>query len=398
MANRETQRTGPVTGTRAVLTLVVSAACLSWACGPDAEEPGPGTATADATAAEEWVLAGEPVFVLGDDEAEPLNNVAGGLLVGGGRSVVGDGGSRRILVTDSMGRVERTVGGGGEGPMEFTAVRRVARWRGDSVFVYDARGARFSVFSAGTGEGRTTPIRALDAAPGDAHPGSGDELWLIEGIRVIPGQHEEGRQRIPAELFHLVAPDSAVPLATLKGPEVIFAPGGQGFIFPPVPIAGGTELVAGEDLLFISDGERPAVVVMNRDGETVREIGVTGMGVSVDDELRRMISDTLYARDARTEERMRGRLEAAPIPERVDGFGPLVFARDGTLWAGGRNVPGIRMRPWVNLDTSGGLIRRMEMPRTTRILDGDADRLLLVSTDDLGVERVALHRIAPLSG
>ena len=385
-----------MTGTRAVLTLAVSAACLSWACGPDAEELSPGTTT-DATAAEEWVLAGEPVFVLGDDEAEPLNNVAGGLLVGGGRSVVGDGGSRRFLVTDSMGRVERTVGGGGEGPMEFTAVRRVARWRGDSVFVYDARGARFSVFSASTGEGRTTPIRALDAAPGDAHPGSGDELWLIEGIRVIPGQHEEERYRIPAELFRLVAPDSVVPLATLMGPEVV-SPDGQGFIFPPVPVAGRTQLATGEDLLFISDGECPAVVVMNRNGETVREIGVTGMGVSIDDERRRMISDTLYARDARTEERMRSRMEAAPIPERVDGFGPLVLARDGTLWVGGRNVPGIRMRLWVNLDTNGGLIRRLEMPRTTRILDADADRLLLISTDDLGVERVALHRIAPISG
>lgn len=369
---------------------------MPWACGQDAEAPGAGTVVTDAAATEEWTLAGEPAFLLGDDEAEPLNNVAGGLLLGGGRSVVGDGGSRRVLVVGSTGRVERTVGGGGEGPVEFSSLTRIKHWIGDSVFVYDAQAGRYSVFSPGTGEGRTTaPIQGLSASPAEAHPGGGEALWLIGPIRIAPGQYEEGRQRIPIELYRLVASDSTVHMATLEWREFVFGPDGQGFITPPVPVAGGISLAVGDDLLFMADGERPEVVVMDRNGETVRELEVTGMGIAIDDDLRSMISDTLYDRYARSEERMRSRLELAPIPERIDGFGPLVFARDGTLWVGGRNVPGVQMRIWVNLDTQGGLIRRLEMPRTTTILDADADRLLLRSTDVLGVERVALRRIAP---
>ena len=396
MANREVERASTVNRPRPLWAVAIVAACLPWACDQDAEAPGSDAVAADAAAAEEWTLTGEPAFLLGDDEAEPLNNVAGGLLLGGGRSVVGDGGSRRVLVVDSTGRVERIVGGGGEGPVEFLSLTRITHWSGDSVFVYDGQAGRYSVFSPGTGEGRTTtPIQALGAPAAEAHPGGGEALWLIGPIRIAPGQYEEGRRRIPIELYRLVASDSAVHLATLQGPELVFGPDGQGFIRPPLPVAGGISLAVGDNLLFLADGERPEVVVMDQNGETVREFEVTGMGIAIDDDLRSMISDTLYDRYARSEERMRSRLELAPIPERIDGFGYLVFARDGTLWVGGRSVPGIQMRTWMNLDTRGGLIRRLEMPRTTSILDADADRLLLRTTDILGVERVALRRIAP---
>ena len=396
MANREVERASTVNRPRPLWAVTIVAACVPWACDQDAEVPGSDAVVADAAAAEEWTLTGEPAFLLGDDEAAPLNNVAGGLLLGSGRSVVGDGGSRRVLVVDSTGRVERTVGGGGEGPVEFSSLTRIKHWIGDSVFVYDAQAGRYSVFSPGTGEGRTTtPIQALGAPAANAYPGGGEALWLIGPIRVAPGQYAEGRRRIPIELYRLVASDSAVHLATLQGPELVFGPDGQGFVRPPLPVAGGSTRTAGDGLLFLSDGERPAVVVMDRNGETVRELEVTGMSVAIDDDLRSVISDTLYDRYARSEERMRSRLELAPIPERIDGFGPLVFARDGTLWVGGRSVPGIQMRTWVNLDTQGGLIRRLEMPRTTTILDAAADRLLLRTTDILGVERVALRRIAP---
>ena len=371
---------------------VVPLAVLLGTCTQDEADPNAGVASVDVADAEEWMLDGDPLFVLGNDEAAPLSNVVGGLLIGSERIVVADRGNYRVLVVDAEGRTERIVGRQGDGPLEFTTMGRVARWPGDSVFVYDSQANRYSVFAAATGEGRSTTAEGTEVAPGSALPAGDGELWLVGGLRILVGQLDEGRQRVPIELFRYVASDSILKVADLAGPEVFFGPGGAGFTMPPLPV--GTSLAAGDDRLFVSDGERPVVTVMDRTGATVSEIEVTGMDVEVTDALRDMITDSLYALEARSEERMRSRLENIPIPSQISGFNIAGLAQDGTLWIVPRNVPGIEMRPWVNVGVDGQLLRRLVLPRSVSILDASADRLLLLRTDALGVERVELRATA----
>ena len=328
-------------------------AVLAATCAQDAAESDSGVVSVNVADAEEWVLDGAPLFVLGDDEADPLSGVVQGLLVDSGRVVVGDGGNYRVLVVDAEGRTERVVGGKGEGPLEFTAVTKVAPWPGDSVFVYDRQADRYSVFSVATGEGRSTMLRG-DVLPVVALPAGDGELWMVGGLLIAPGQYDAGRRRVPLDLFRYVTPDSVLKVATLAGPELFFGPGGRGYAFPPVPAAAGTSLSAGDDRLYVSDGERPVVTVMDRNGATVREIEVVGMDVEVTNDLRGMITDSLYALEARSEERMRSRLEKAPIPSQLSGFAWSGLVQDGTLWLAGRGVPGIEMRWWVNWAWTGG--------------------------------------------
>ena len=366
-------------------------AVLGTTCAQDVAEPDSGVVSVNVADAEEWVLDGAPLFVLGDDEADPLSGVVQGLLVDSGRVVVGDGGNYRVLVVDAEGRTERVVGGKGEGPLEFTAVTKVAPWPGDSVFVYDRQADRYSVFSVATGEGRSTMLRG-DVLPVVALPAGDGELWMVGGLLIAPGQYDAGRRRVPLDLFRYVTPDSVLKVATLAGPELFFGPGGRGYAFPPVPAAAGTSLSAGDDRLYVSDGERPVVTVMDRNGATVREIEVVGMDVEVTDDLRSMITDSLL--EARSEERMRSRLEKAPVPSRLSGFGWTGLAQDGTLWLAGRVAPGIEMGWWVNVSVDGRLLRRIELPRPISILDASGDRILVRSRDALGVQRVALHTVA----
>ena len=363
---------------------------LAAACAQDVAESDSGIVSVNAADAEEWMLDGAPLFVLGNDETDPLSDV-GGLLVDSGRVVVADRGNYRVLVVDAKGRTERVVGGEGEGPLEFTMVTNVAPWPGDSVFVYDWGTNRYSVFSVATGAGRSTTPRG-DVLPGIALPAGNGELWLIGRLLIAPGQYKAGRQRVPIDLFRYVASDSIPKVATLAGPELFFGPGG-GYFFTPVPVAAGTSLSAGDDRLYVSDGEQPVVTVMDGTGATVREIEVVGMDIEVTDDLRGMITDSLYALEARSEERMRSRLEKAPIPSRLGGFAWIGLARDGTLWLAGRDAPGIEMTSWVNVDVDGRLLRRLELPRSVSILDASGDRLLLRTRDDLGVQQVALHAV-----
>ena len=375
---------------RAVVSVV---AVFAASCSQDVAESGSGVVSVNVADAEEWVLDGPPLFVLGDDEADPLSGVVGGLLVDSGRVVVGERGNYRVLVVDAEGRMERVVGGEGEGPLEFTMVTKVAPWPGDSVFVYDSRANRYSVFSVATGDGRSTMLRG-DVVPGLALPAGDGELWMVGGLRIGPGQYDAGRRRVPLDLFRYVSSDSIAKVATLAGPELFFGPGGAGYTTPPVPVAAGTSLSAGDDRLYVSDGERPVVTVMDRSGATVREIEVAGLDVEVTDDLRGMITDSLFALEARSEARMRSRLEKTPVPSQLGGFAWIGLAGDGTLWIAGRGVPGVEMRLWVNVNVDGRLLRRIELPRSVGVLDASGDRLLLRRRDALGVQRVALHAVA----
>ena len=371
-------------------------AVLVATCAQDEADPNAGFVSVDIAEAEEWTLDSSPLFVLGDDESDPLSRVVGGLLMNSGRTVVADRGNYRVVVVDAEGRTERIVGGEGEGPLEFAMVTALERWPGDSVFVYDSQTNRYSVFDAATGEGRSTMLRGTEVVPGSALPAGDGSLWLLGGLRIGPGQFGPGRQRAPLELFRYVASDSIVKVADLEGPELFFGPGGVGFSRPPVPVAEGTSLSASDDRLFVSDGERPVVTVLDRSGATVGEIEVAGMAVEVTDDVRETITEALYANVARSEERMRSRLEKAPIPSQLSGFGLIKLARDGTLLISGRGAPGIEMRMWINVGVDEGelRLRRFDLPRSVSVLDASADRLLLIRWDALGVERVELHAIA----
>ena len=69
-----------------------------------------------------------------------------------GRVYVKDDGTRGVIVLRPDLTYERTLGRGGEGPGEFRHVSTVQVLPGDSVFVYDRRLNRITVFGPGSGE------------------------------------------------------------------------------------------------------------------------------------------------------------------------------------------------------------------------------------------------------
>ena len=153
-----------------------------------------------------------------------------------------------------------------------------------------------------------------------------------------------------------------------------------------------TTVAAGNGVLFVSEGDA-RLTVLDGMGAVRLEVRVAGTGVELGGELRSRVTDSLYALVARNPVRMARRLESAPLPERTDGFDVTMLARDGTLWMGGRNIPGIEHRLWINLEQDGAPVRRLQLPRSVVVLDADEDRLLLTTRDDLGVYHVEVRQI-----
>lgn len=370
----------------------VALAALGAACADRESTPTPSHPVVSwyANDLEQWSLAQEADFVLDEDELGFLAGRPAGLFGVSGLVVVADRGNSRILVLDSLGRLQRTVGRRGDGPLEFVELASLSAWPGDSVFAFDMR-TRYSVFSPETGEGRTVKFEGMMVGPVGAWPGPDtDELWLLEGSHIYPGQYEAGRQRVPYSVVRWRSPDSLAPVGSIAGQDYYFGPGGRGIGFPPVRF--NTTVAAGNGVLFVSEGDA-RLTVLDGMGAVRLEVRVAGTGVELGGELRSRVTDSLYALVARSPVRMARRLESAPLPERTDGFDATVLARDGTLWMGGRSIPGIEHRLWVNLEQDGAPVRRLQLPRSVVVLDADEDRLLLTTRDDLGVYHVEVRQI-----
>ena len=222
-----------------------------------------------------------------------------------------------------------------------------------------------------------------------------DELGFLAGMPaglfgVYPGQYEAGRQRVPYSVVRWRSPDSLAPVGSIAGQDYYFGPGGRGIGFPPVRF--NTTVAAGNGVLFVSEGDA-RLTVLDGMGAVRLEVRVAGTGVELGGEVRSRVTDSLYALVARSPVRMARRLESAPLPERTDGFDATVLARDGTLWMGGRSIPGIERRLWINLEQDGAPVRRLQLPRSVVVLDADEDRLLLTTRDDLGVYHVEVRQI-----
>lgn len=63
--------------------------------------------------------------------------------------------------------------------------------------------------------------------------------------------------------------------------------------------------------------------------------------------------------------------------------------RTDSHWLSRRRAGGI----WVVSDTNGSLVARVAPPDGLRLLDVGSDRVVGVTRDELGVERIQVHRL-----
>ena len=210
-------------------------------------------------------------------------------------------------------------------------------------------------------------------------------------FHIWPGKYPAGRRRLPLSVVRWRAEGGEiVPVAdSVSGSDYYFGPRGVGFGKPPVSEV--TSIAAGAGFLFVSEGA-PSVRFMDAEGATRMEVAVEGTGVELGGNVRHRVTDSLYALEAINPVRMEKRLESAPLPERADGFDVVVFARDSTLWLGGRGIPGIEHRAWINVDMDGVPLRRLRLPRSLLVMDAEGDRLLLRRRDDMGLHHVEVRR------
>ena len=127
-----------------------------------------------------WEVQATPLVQVGVREGDPayqFGSVWEVKRLSDGRLITADEMARELRVFDSSGQHLLRIGGEGEGPGEFRAVRLVGGYRGDSIYAYDYFQMRTSIFSP---DGRFA--RAIGNPVPGSYPVGGafdDGRWLF---------------------------------------------------------------------------------------------------------------------------------------------------------------------------------------------------------------------------
>jgi hypothetical protein len=95
-----------------------------------------------------WHVAAEPTVTIGRIAGEQgylLDRITDAVRMTDGRFVLLNGGTQELRFYDAQGTYLHAAGGRGGGPGEFQLASRMFRMPGDSLFVVDPQGGRFTV-------------------------------------------------------------------------------------------------------------------------------------------------------------------------------------------------------------------------------------------------------------
>ncbi|HEX9727002.1 MAG TPA: 6-bladed beta-propeller [Gemmatimonadales bacterium] len=217
-----------------------------------------------------WSTDPEPLFSLGESTPE-LHRVSTALFQADGGVVVANGGAYELLFFDPTGQMRARVGREGGGPGEFHQLTSLSVGPADSLFAYDARENRISVFDR-----NGVFARAL-TLPGRDTLGPADQLDVMITGQIIGAFHRRtsGVGLVRDSLVVMMFTPSGEPATHLGvfphmhtdwGPHPI--PGGQGSAtFPlPVPFSSLAAVGVGDGSIHVGLPDRYAVMRLTRDG------------------------------------------------------------------------------------------------------------------------------------
>lgn len=308
---------------------------------------------------------------------------------------------RRVYVTDNALdgiavlaadlTLEREVGRKGEGPGEFEWLATIQILEGDSLYAWDGRRFRVTVFEPRVlAVAYTVPLSLKSAR----------ELWRIPGQRGYVGQRslpfyadqrEEDHGRFDV-LYRLgndgnLESDSiyAVPAAE---PLVVRSEGSVMVGSHPFGAEPFVSLL-GEDRIVYADSRVPSVFVLDLAGAVQDSFDVPVKPVPVGAaELRAAIADNQqegYEAFARALE------EGAPyVWPALTG---LVVDDQQRIWVGGRSESRTDEREWIAFRREGTRVGSVLLPPTFELHAVSDGRLFGVATDELDVPRIQVYRL-----
>ena len=357
-----------------------------------------------------WTVADTPsVDLAGAD------SVSGGLprqirtarFLGDGRIAVLDGQPADVRIFTSEGRLERVVGGGGEGPGRFRATAMLAIVRGDSLLVHDPVLRRISLFDSNGRFGRSIALGTL--CPGGFFAPAGmladGRLLLTCDELDVPFPGPEGTVSSDTVAVYLADPSGTVRDTVGRYPAsesfgvAVSLPRGVVVAPAPRPFGRNASIVVTDSQFWIGFGDRFEVRMLSPTGrlQAIARARISPRSVTAQDisafkvERRAMPLPDGFA--GQIESALRASLDRAPYPPTMPFYGRIVGDGPGRLWLEEYRPRGTERPHWWVLDPAGRLLGLVALPWGFTPTDISRNALLGVWRSPEGAVRVRVYRL-----
>lgn len=360
-----------------------------------------------------WRIEPDPERIIGVENGPPelqFDGIMGVVLLRDGRIAVGDMGTGEVRFYDADGKHLGSVGRPGQGPGEFGQILGMRPLPGDTLLVEDQPAHVELIAPDGRWlrDVRLPPQATLHAVVHLMPDGA-----LIVRDNPQP-RRDGGEQELRSTLYALIPGDSVLrPIARMS--PVRLAAGYQGYpdpvVFGALPLA---EVV--DDRIILGSSDAWVFDVYGLDG-TLRARFRRAWKPQPVTEVHRVAYRDAFASapgeggaTPRAENpRRRALADAATFATQLPVFDRALLDRDGNLWVQhfdvrtktSHGVPGRNgfnavwpwPRTWSVFDREGRWVTDVATPPMFHALDIDAGRIAGIRRDEMGVDRVAVHRL-----
>jgi hypothetical protein len=326
-------------------------------CGDAGDEPSYG----------EWTVSDSlrlsQDLLVGEAENFYFGTVADLNVTSEGHMVVADRQAHNIKVLHPDGTLLDTLGGPGEGPGEFQQLTSVQIARGDSLYAYDVRRSRLTVFAP------DSPYEMARTLTVHRDAGFPVKVWVLtDGFLAMYSSPmtdpEEGVSRPSSRTVRWVdgSGEPQDTLLTYPGPKMVTVKSdGGGFRVRTIPFSrtvkvevgpDGTPYYGTTDSLHIQtrtpDGGTKGVASLSTEPVPLTEAARDSALSLLDGEMRSMV--------------------APALPETKPLFTEFTVADDGRIWIKGSTVHSTSENaPWLVVNPDTKTIRPTRLPREVEI-------------------------------
>ncbi len=398
--------------------VLVTCVSVAAACAPDTDAPSAGPLVRDSAGItvvenggpqwsqdDAWTVGAEPFLTLGvvvGPEVEQFSRVAAVVRRSDGAVLVADGGSQEIRAFGADGALLWRAGGEGEGPGEFQGLAGLHLLPGDSLAVSDTRHRRVTVLDPDGGLVRTYRPEPRPGAAMAAPVGRlSDTEWIYTGGASFSAGDGAGgsTERAPVG-YYRAGPDGTWidSLTTLQSREMFVQRDGGSIAVWGVPFGRESLTATGAGRVVWGESERAEWHLRHADGRRwIVRLDATPELVT-DGDWARAVEERVPADPDVDPDARRRALDAyaeMTRPAAWPFFDNLEIDPAGHLWVQQYRAPWADggTRVWWVFDSEGVYLGAVVFPGTLDVHQIGDDTVVGVVTDELGVERVQVHRL-----
>lgn len=382
--------------------VVTAALTLVIGCGPE-DAPSGGVAVRDSAGIRivespeaarfpaHWRVASEPHWEVGELEGEPaylFSRVVGAMEVAGGEVVVGNGDTNELRFYDQQGQWTRTLGGTGDGPGEFEYLRALRPCYPGGFVAFDLNWQKNTYLMDGSFVEKTV-LRAPSGVTPYSLACDDDGNFLILGWgRAIGSGPIIGFYQAHDRLV-LVGDDGEIRAEF--GERLVSERLGTENGSRPHPAGRATHFAIHDGRVYIGSGQRFEVEVWSLDGTLQSLIRGPRVPLMVTDSVKRAYLEAQLADldDERQRASLRTSIAEWEWPDSVPAFTDLRVDGSGVIWVKQYAVDPDEPETWSLVHPERAYLGDVRLAPDQSLLSIGEDYLLILSSDELGVERVA---------